>query len=62
MLRCALLALTWHCCSCVQIRFDLDRVLAYVQRRLELRGHVVLCMSEGAGQVSWKQRSGAVER
>jgi hypothetical protein len=46
----------------VQIRFDLDRVLAYVQRRLELRGHVVLCMSEGAGQVSWQQRSGAVER
>ncbi|KAI3433465.1 hypothetical protein D9Q98_003278 [Chlorella vulgaris] len=34
----------------VKIRFDLDRVLAYVQRRLELRGHVVLCMSEGAGQ------------
>jgi hypothetical protein len=34
-----------------QVAFSLERVVAYMERLLDSRGHIVVCMAEGAGQV-----------
>lgn len=35
----------------VQVPFSLERVVGYMERLLDSRGHIVVCMAEGAGQV-----------
>ena len=34
-----------------EVPYKLDSMVAYVERLLEVQGHVVICMAEGAGQV-----------
>lgn len=39
-----------------QVTFNLDRVMDHMEKILAERGHVVVCMAEGAGQVRRRRR------
>lgn len=44
-------ALLWYPCLPAQVPFRLEAVLSHLEKILEERGHVVVCIAEGAGQV-----------
>lgn len=45
-----------------EVKFDLDAVLAHVERRVRNRGHCVLCVAEGAGQHLFKDMPDEYDR
>lgn len=44
-------------CCALQVPFNMDKVLNYMGRILDTRGHVVVCLAEGAGQVGTRGRA-----
>lgn len=39
------------CCLIPEQKFDLDKLMAHIEAVIHLKGHCVICVAEGAGQV-----------
>lgn len=38
-------------CLIPEVHFTEDKLMQYIERQLEKKGHIVICVAEGAGQV-----------
>lgn len=37
-------------CLIPEVHFTEDKLMAYIERKLQQKGHIVICVAEGAGQ------------